>query len=108
VPFYPSEPPVAGLLRRWLKEHKPGFLWLADGVDRANHLLSDTHTAIGPSHFMRPDLNDPWIERIWNHSILPYVEELRFGEQSSLDAFRLDRLRQLGTPAVVDANAPSD
>ena len=108
VPFYPTEPPVEGLLHRWLSHHKPQYLWLADVVDRANQLLSDTHAAIGPSHFMRPDLDEAWIERIWSHSILPYVEELRFGEQGSLDAFRLDRLRLHGTPAGVDANAPVD
>ena len=81
---------------------------VADVVDRANHLLGDTHAAIGPSHFMRADLDDTWIERIWRHSILPYVEELRFGEPGSLDAFRLDRLREQGAHPGVDANAPSD
>jgi 5-methylcytosine-specific restriction enzyme B len=54
VAFYPSEPPVAGLLHRWLSQHKPGFLWLAEVVDRANHLLGDTHAAIAePLHAAR-------------------------------------------------------
>lgn len=108
VPFYPTEPPVAGLLHRWLSQHKPQHLWLAGAVDRANHLLGDAHAAIGPSHFMRHDLDEAWIERIWSHSILPYVEELRFGEQGSLDAFRLDRLRAVSTASGTDANAPAD
>lgn len=108
VPFYPTEPPVAGLLHRWLSQHKPQHLWLAGAVDRANHLLGDAHAAIGPSHFMRHDLDEAWIERIWRHAILPYVEELRFGEQGSLDAFRLDRLRAVDTASGTDANAPAD
>ena len=33
VPFFPDEPPVEGLLRRWLGTHKPGLLWVADLVD---------------------------------------------------------------------------
>jgi 5-methylcytosine-specific restriction enzyme B len=79
MPSYPSAPPVAGLLHRWLMEHEPGFLWLAAVVDRADHRLSDTHAAIGPSHVIRRDLDDPWIERTWNHSILPLACSRSFG-----------------------------
>jgi 5-methylcytosine-specific restriction enzyme B len=89
VPFFPDQPPVEGLLRRWLERHKPGMEWVADRVDAANALLGDRHAAIGPSHFMRENLDDEWVERIWEFSILPYVAEHLFGEEERLDEFSL-------------------
>ena len=104
VPFFPDRPPVAGLLRRWLARHKPGMEWVADRVDAANRKLDDRHAAIGPSHFMRENLDDEWVRLIWDHSILPYVAEHLFGEEERLDEFSLDRLA--GQVAVTeDADA---
>ncbi len=107
VPFFPDQPPVAGLLRRWLARHKPGMGWVADRVDAANELLGDRHAAIGPSHFMRSNLDDEWVERIWEFSILPYVAEHLFGEEERLDEFRLDRLARRTIP-LDDDDAPAD
>ena len=55
VPFFPDEPPIEGLLRRWLQKNTPDLLWLADVVDLANRKLGDRHIAIGPSYFMDKD-----------------------------------------------------
>ena len=99
VPFFPDTPPVEGLLRRWLTAYRSSHVWVADVVDRANALLAprhDRHAAIGPSHFMRPDLTDQWVELIWEHSILPTIAEQFFGDNAAVDEFRLDRLRRLG------------
>ncbi|HEU5317707.1 MAG TPA: AAA family ATPase [Chloroflexota bacterium] len=96
VPFFPDTPPVEGLLRRWLSAHRPQLLWVADAVDRANAALSaqhDRHAAIGPSHFMRPDLSEEWVELIWEHAVLPTIAEQLFGDEAALQEFRLDRLR---------------
>jgi len=108
VPFMPDEAPVQGLLRRWLARENPDFVWVADVVDRANEILGDRHMAIGPSYFMKPDLDERWVELIWEHSILPYIAEQYFGEESRLDEFQLDRLRGLKTPTAVDDDAPAD
>lgn len=94
VPFFPDEPPIEGLLGRWLSRHKPDLLWIAAVVDRANSLLGDRHMAIGPSHFMRPNLDAIWIERIWKYSVLPYLEEQFFGEPAQVKRFELARLRE--------------
>ena len=107
VPFFPDQPPVAGLLRRWLARHKPGMAWVADRVDAANELLGDRHAAIGPSHFMRANLDDQWVRRIWEFSILPYVAEHLFGEEERLDEFALDALARRAAPPDID-NAPAD
>lgn len=93
--FFPDEPPVHGLLHRWLERHAPEFGWLATLLDRANEKLDDPNFSIGPSHFMdRERLTEPWVEMIWQHSILPFVEEHFFGEPDRLREFDLERLRR--------------
>jgi hypothetical protein len=43
---------------------------------------------------MRPDLTEDWVELIWEHSILPYIAEQYFGDDSRLEAFALSKMRQ--------------
>jgi hypothetical protein len=110
VPFFPDEPPVRGLLRRWLQREQPEMRWVADVVDRANELLDDRHAAIGPSHFMKDGLDDWWVERIWEHAVMPYVAEHFYGEsEQQLEQFKLQALRQqLERGQVPDAPADAD
>ena len=99
VEFHPDKPPVAGLLRRWLQDERPEMEWVADVLDRANRLLiDDDNAAIGPSHFMKADLDEAAARRIWEYGVLPYVEERLFGERDRLADFGFDRLR--GTSAA--------
>jgi hypothetical protein len=93
VPFFPTEPPIEGLLACWLKQHRPDMQWVAELVDRANTRLADTNAAIGPSHFMRSDLDEDWLKLVWEHAVRPYLEERLIGEEGRLEEFRLDRLR---------------
>lgn len=92
--FHPDKPPVQGLLRSWLDTNVEGMAWVADVVERANEKLSDRHAAIGPSYFMKEDLDEEMVEMIWEHNVLPYVEEQLFGESDQLDGFKLDLLRR--------------
>ena len=94
VEFSPHAPPVQGLLRRWLEKDNPDLLWVARLVHLANDKLADRHLAIGPSHFMRKDLDENWVELIWNHSIYPYVEEQLFGDQDRLQEFKFESLKR--------------
>ena len=94
VDFAVNKEPVEGLLRRWLGANGLGEMaWIADVVDRANKKLDNHHAAIGPSYFMRPDLDEAAVKRIWQHNVLPYVEEHLFGEHDKLREFALDKLR---------------
>lgn len=93
VPFFPHEPPIQGLLRRWLERHKPEMEWVADVVDRANEQLGNRHAAIGPSHFLDMRLDEERVRMIWEHSVLPYVAEQLFTEEGRLPDFDLDRLK---------------
>lgn len=95
VTFAPDEPPVDGLLRRWLADSQPDFAWVADVVDLANERLGDPQAAIGPSHFMREEgITAHWVELIWRHAVLPHVREQLFDTPERLADFSLDRLRR--------------
>ena len=92
VEFHPDEEPVKGVLRRWLGKKAPHMEWVAEVVDRANEKLDDRHAAIGPSYFMRENLDQGDIQRIWKHSVLPYIKERLFGEGARLGEFELETL----------------
>jgi hypothetical protein len=110
VDFYPDRPPVQGLLDRWLKRQGLNqFGWISDVLDRANAKLDDADAAIGPSHFLLKeprDLDAERIERIWNHAVLPYLQERLMGEPGRLEEFRLDKLRKETAPPPEAAQAP--
>jgi 5-methylcytosine-specific restriction enzyme B len=93
IPFFPDEPPVEGLLRRWLEKADPSLLWVANVVDEANRRLGDRQVAIGPSYFLREDLTEEWVGIIWEHAVLPYVSEQFFDEEERLAEFDLRTLR---------------
>lgn len=108
VPFFPDQQPIKGLLRRWLSKHHPDLVDLADIVDAANSKLPDRNLLIGPSHFMRPQLSDHWVERIWEYSITPFVEEQFFGDADAPKQFTLDALRTpAAEPQPLDVRAPA-
>ena len=96
VEFHPDAPPIAGLLRRYLKDTSPDLEWVADVVERANELLQqDRHAAIGPSYFMKPNLDENGVERIWEHNVRPYIQELVFGYGGNrMEEFTLENLRR--------------
>ena len=115
VEFHPAEPPIKDLLRRFLRAKSPGMEWVAEVVDKANGLLQENErdAAIGPSHFMKEGLTERDVRIRWEHSVMPYVRELLFGQESRLADFDLDKLS--GRPSPNSANeagaasgAPSD
>ena len=99
VEFHPDKTPIQGLLGRWLKKNAPNMTWVADVVDRANERLDDRHAAIGPSYFMTEGLDEGKVEMIWEHNVLPYLEERLFGDSDRLADFGLDKLRSEGDNA---------
>ena len=96
VAFHPDDEPVKGVLRRWLTaKGLDGMEWVADVVERANKKMEDDrHAAIGPSYFMKEKLDDASVGRIWQHSVLPYIEERRFGDEDGAGEFDLKALRR--------------
>ena len=95
VEFHPDDDPIRGLLRRYLLEKSPDMEWVSNVVERANKLLwEDRHAAIGPSYFMKPDLKEADVERIWEHNVRPYIQELLFSYGGNrMGEFTLEKLR---------------
>ena len=110
VEFHPDEWPIKDLLRSWLaKNRPPEMAWIADVVDSANEQLhDDPHAAIGPSHFLRKNLSEADVERIWKHSVLPYIEERLIGSPDRMSAFELNRLRSKAAPPVMETSKERD
>lgn len=92
ISFDPHEEPIDELLYRWLAQNAPGMEWLADVVSMANQKLPVRSAAIGPSYFMKDGLDENMAERIWKHSVMPYIEECLVGEGDSLKDFEWNAL----------------
>ena len=107
VEFHPDKPPVAGLLERWLKRNAEDMAWVVDLVKRANAKLDDRQAAIGPTYFMKKGLSEEKVRLIWDHNVLPYVEEHLYGETDRLAEFDLEKLRR-GTDTEDAATASLD
>ncbi len=96
VEFHPDKAPIEGLLGRWLERYARGMEWLPALVDLANGKLDrggDRHAAIGPTYFMKDDLDENKLALVWKHNVLPYIEERLYGQSDRLAEFDLKRLR---------------
>jgi 5-methylcytosine-specific restriction protein B len=85
VPLFPGEPPVDGMLRRFLERNRPDMAYVADLLDLANRNLP-RHSRIGPSHLMRLDLDEEVLDRVWRFSVLPSIAEQFFEREDELEA----------------------
>ena len=93
VEFHPDDEPVRSVLREWLARKAPAMEWVADVVEDVNEKLKDDrHAAIGPSYFMKEDLDRAGVERVWKHSVVPYIEECLFGDSDKIGEFDLKKL----------------
>lgn len=48
---------------------------------------------IGPSHFMRSDLSENALRRIWTYNVFPLIEEQLWGDQDRIDHWRWEQVR---------------
>lgn len=86
IPFFPHLGAMKGLLRRWLHRYGRATA-VADLLDAVNAELRTEvgdHLVIGPSHFMKEDLSEDALERIWTYNIHPTLEELLWGRTQEL------------------------
>ena len=107
VEFRPDKRPIEDLLGRWFRKHPPQVDWVERVVKKANAKLNDPHAAIGPSYFMKKDLDEETARRVWKHSVLPYIEERLFGHPDRLANFELEKLRK-GADADTEDAAPGE
>jgi 5-methylcytosine-specific restriction enzyme B len=85
--------PIKGLLRRWLidrgMDDMPARL-----LAKLNERLNEPEAAIGPSYLMSDGINKPGrLELIWEHAILPLLEERFYGTGEDLKRFSLESIR---------------
>ncbi len=83
---------------------------MADVVDKLNTGLRERfgpHLQVGPSYFMREDLNENLLRRVWDYDVMPFLEDQLFGQEEELKKFKLNKLKESdnaddraeGTPA---------
>jgi 5-methylcytosine-specific restriction protein B len=99
--LFPTQAPIAGLLRRWLQRH--GLpVEAAALLAELNTTIGDADFAIGPSYLMSSRVAEPGgLDRIWRTAILPLLAEHYFGEGRDIDAeFGLAALRSRLAPAA--------
>lgn len=118
VPIFPDQAPIEGLLQRYLRGVGADTHW-ADLVDSVNEELRDRlgngDLLIGPSHFMKPDLDEQLMARIWRYDIEPFLEDQFFGDRSTIESYRWAKVlarhnarRLPAEPATVEPPAASD
>ncbi len=91
VPFFPDRWPIEDLLQRWL-EAKGEPTWVAELVAQVNDELKDelggSHLLLGPSYFMKENLDEQAVRRIWEYNIEPFIEDQFFDNHEQIDKFR--------------------
>ena len=111
IEFHPDKDPVKSVLRKWLTKNAPDLEWVAAVVEEANRQLEEyKHAAIGPSYFMKEGLQKEDVPRIWKHSVLPYVEELLFGDDMKIKQLQFKSLCGKVAPNIKwdDEQNPTD
>lgn len=97
VPVYPNSGPMEGLLERWLaRHHEPE--WVAQLVDMVNAELTEAlggpHLQLGPSYFMKRNLDETRVGRIWRYNVEPLMEDQFFGDATQIERFRFDAVHR--------------
>ena len=110
VEFSPTEKPISGLLREWLKRER-----LDEDValllEALNERLDDTDYSIGPSYLMTEGVGQQReLERIWKHAIMPLLTEHFYGQPGAVERFELSVLQRAlaarRSPPTVEADSP--
>ena len=95
VELDPRIPPVQGLLSRWLEKHElPQEAALL--LDELNARIEDSDAAIGPSYLMDERIyqREDGLDRVWQYSIMPLLEDLFYGQRDLEELYGLPSLRK--------------
>ena len=88
---------MEGLLDRWLEKHDEPA-WAGELVAQVNDELETElggpHLLLGPSHFMKRNLNEEAMRRIWEYDIEPFIEDQFFGDREQIEKFRFRNVYQ--------------
>ncbi|MBI1299672.1 AAA domain-containing protein [bacterium] len=79
------------LFARWLASNPVEPAYLEPLYRRlATEAIDDPNFAIGPSYFMKPNLTEGKLERIWRYSIEPYLAEYYIDQPNKAAAWHWD------------------
>jgi 5-methylcytosine-specific restriction protein B len=95
VELNPRIPPVQGLLSRWLQKRQlPTAAALL--LDELNRRIADSDAAIGPSYLMDERIyqREDGLDRVWQYSIMPLLEDLFYGQRDLNEHYGLTSLRK--------------
>lgn len=112
VSFAPNDEQNGGLLRRWLVKQNQAE-WPADLVDQVNDELEKelghADLLIGPSYFMKEDLDPDRMGSIWRYAIEPLMSDLFHLDDKNIRRFGWNevykRFGPAGTPTTVGDGA---
>ncbi len=111
VPFFPNHGAMKGLLQRWMQRHSRSEDWVARLVDQVNDELVEQmgsdHALIGPSYFMKASLDKRGLQRIWEYSIEPLIEDQFFGRRDVIESFRFQQVWSRFGPDATKSDAES-
>jgi len=103
--------PRREILRAWLKANKKP-LWIEDVFRRLNDALRSEHIdndrLVGHAHFMSNNLNEEYLELIWEGTIEPMLREYFFTEPERLAKFHLENFKISAVVTVEDVNFVAD
>ena len=70
------------------------MLEVADYLSYVNNQIVGDDFAIGFSYFMRSDLDETTLERIWQGSVLPALAEYYYNDPERLSLFNLAKVQE--------------
>lgn len=94
------------ILRRWLSKHNKPMESVADLLAWVNREINARDFAIGFSYFMRGDLDEAILARIWERSILPALDEYFFDSPEKRKRFELPAVRAAVAREVAGQPSP--
>lgn len=85
VELHPTDAPIANVLPRWLAKNgldsEPAAL-----LNAVNERIVEEAFRIGPSYLMDKELSAARLEEIWDHEILPLLDEYHYGDGTDVRA----------------------
>ena len=88
--------PRPDILKQWLEQHCPEQAAVADLLETLNAALLkeqlEKNLLVGHSHFMKHGLDETMVQLIWEHSIMPLLEEYFYASPDKLRGFGYDQI----------------
>lgn len=89
--------PSPDVLRYYIAQHPPNLPDLPDLLALVNRQLEqdgrDWHQHLGHSHLMHPQMDEAHLARVWQHTVLPLLDDLFFDQPDRLPAYHLATLK---------------